>query len=265
MPEADSVTEPVVTELPLPGVPTTPPVAASPPAPAKPGKKTGMMEIPEREFMNRVQRQAASLIKAKLGVTLEEAETIVKNAAASTPGDADAKETADQAVAKERAKSARLEKQLEEANRLAAVEKKRAAKDRERAANKLMEREVAHAAAIAGFRDPDYAMTLYARALKAALAEDKTLEASEYFSTIKGDEKYSYLFAKTGAAETPVPKPAPVVVAPTTAPPESKAPGEATPAPKPAGGLPASKSADDMNTQEFASHARGKYNWSPSS
>lgn len=260
---SDEATSETVTDPPLPGIPTSEiPVETAPPTKTK---KVGMMEIPEREFLSRVERQAASLIKAKLGVTLEEAETIVKNASTTTKEGATAQATADQALEKERSKASRLEKQLEEANRLAAVEKKKNAKDREKAANRLMEREVSHAAAMAGFRDPDYAMTLYARALKAALAKEETLDAAEYFASIKGDDKYSYLFSKSSGAAEPVAKPAPVVVAPTTSAPESKKPGEETPAPKGAGGLPAAKTADDMDRGAFADHVKGKYGWSPGS
>lgn len=241
-----------------------PPEASSHPAP-KPDK-----EASERDYMARVNRAAAEIVRKRLKCTLEEAEKMIskgRKAEEQETAAETARVTADGVIRDYEAKLAKLQAERDEKDRLLEEERKARAKDKRRAEDHLLEVQVQHAARATGFRDPEYAVTLYARGLTAFLAvpenKGKTLDPGTYFEGLKGQESYAHLFHGTKPAEAPKPPP----VAPSTAPAESPAPGGGAPPPPPAGdalkGKDGEKSAMDMDEQEFKAHMRAKYNWSP--
>lgn len=254
---------PATTETPIPGTPE----GSSHPSP-KPDK-----EASERDYMARVNRQAAQIVQKRLGCTLEEAERMIgegKKAKEQESATATAKATADGVIKEFEVKLAKLQAERDEDKRLLEDEKKARLKDKRRAEDKLLEVQVQHAAKASGFRDPDYALTLYARALSTFLGDEankgKTLDAGTYFESLKGQEAYAHFFPSGGKpAEAPKAPP----VAPSTAPAESPIPGGGAPAPGPAGqavnGGKQEKDVMEMSESEFKDHMRGKYAWSPGS
>lgn len=261
--------EPVVTPPVAPAVvpPALPPVQAAipgtgvPPANRPPGKKKGkrtdILEIPQREFKMRVDRHAAQIVKQRLGVSIEEAEKIIK-AGGVTPPSASPAGVADQAITKMQTTLTRITNELNEVkNKNAALEKKNQ-KTIERMNDKLLDKDLRFLASQARVKDPDYAITLYARAVKAAAAAGEEIPKAEvYFPSLQATHAFLFEGATPAA---PVP---PVVVAPTTAPPESAIPGGATPPVAPPGAPPTQTSVDDMNAQDFNAHRRAKYGYTP--
>ena len=111
---------------------TTAPVAQAAPAQAatvqKPkkhgqqqqqGKRKGIIEIPEAAFKARVQREAAAEIRRRTGVTIEEAERLIKagGTVAAGGGKTAATNTADAAVIQLRAENEKLRKSNEKLTR----------------------------------------------------------------------------------------------------------------------------------------------------
>lgn len=245
----------------------TPP-AIDPPIPGLPEGTSHPSPKPDptaasRAFMAEVDRRAASIVKARLGVSLEEAEQIVRSDRTNRDQDSGAAQTANAAVAKHQADLAKVKAELAQERTDRAEEKRKAAKAQARAEDRIRDIQVQNAAQVVGFRDPDYALTMYARALSQALSKTppEQLEPSTYFQAVKADPQYSWLF-KGQAAVVEAPKP---VVAPTTAPPESGAPGQETPPPPPPGAaaLPPVEDIDKMDDVAFAQRTRSKFGWSP--
>lgn len=247
----------------------TPPPAAQPAATPPPaaagqhqngggknkGKRGPEVRIPVNQFKKRIQQeargQAAKLIQEQLGVSLEEAKTILakaKEGGAQPPADASARQVADDAVKKLQAENKRLQDAADKANRRAEDE----AKKRQKEVSRLKEREILnHLNALAKelkINDPQYAIHLFAR----AAAAKPGIKPEEYFPSLK--TTHPHLFAEVAA---------PIVPA-STAPPESQQPGEVKPQPAPAGGQPGSAQAenvDDMSPQQFSKRTQSRYGY----
>ena len=212
------------------------------------GKRKGIIEIPEAAFKARVQREAAAEIRRRTGVTIEEAERLIKagGTVAAGGGKTAASNTADVAVAQLRADNEKLRKTNDKLTREGGQAVKKLEKRLRNANDARVEAELRADARLAGITDPDYAVNLFAR----AVGKDATLQPEAFFAGLK--ETHPVLFAT--ASEPPPPK---VVVAPTTTPPESTATGEVKPQPNAAGAIPVDRNAEEDSPQEFAARQRG--------
>ena len=238
--------------------PAAPAVPAQPAAQAKPkrsghqqqqpGKRKGIIEIPEAAFKARVQREAAAEIRRRTGVTIEEAERLIKagGTAAAGGGKTAASNTADAALAQLRSDNEKLRKSNEKLTREGGQAVKKLEKRLRNSTDARVEAELRAEARIAGITDPDYAVTLFAR----AVGKDGTLQPEAFFAGLKETHKHLFVVAP------PAPPPPKVVVAPTTTPPESTATGEVKPKPATAGEPAAEKNAEEDNPQEFAARQR---------
>jgi hypothetical protein len=241
-----------VPETPVPPAPVTQ-VAVAPKQPKKQGqqqagKRKGIIEIPEAAFKARVQREAAAEIRRRTGVTIEEAERLIK-AGGTVPaggGKTAATNTADAALAQLRAENDKLRKNNEKLTREGGQAVKKLEKRLRNANDARVEAELRADARLAGITDPDYAVNLFAR----AVGKDATLQPEAFFAGLK--ETHPVLFA-TAAAPPPPPK---VVVGVTTTPPESTATGEVKPQPQVAGAPVVERTAEEDSPQEFAARQR---------
>jgi len=234
--------------------PAAPPAQAAAPKPKKQGqqqqgKRKGIIEIPEAAFKARVQREAAAEIRRRTGVTIEEAERLIKagGTVAAGGGKTAATNTADAAVAQLRAENEKLRKSNEKLTREGGQAVKKLEKRLRNANDARVEAELRAEARIAGITDPDYAVTLFAR----AVGKDATLQPETFFGKLK--ETHPVLFATAAVPAAPPPK---IVVAPTTTPPESTATGEVKPKPATAGEPTVDRNAEEDSPQEFAARQR---------
>lgn len=246
-------------------LPVDPPAVTPTPAPAavapvsaqgKPqGKKNGggkQIRIPQNAFKARIDREAAAIVRRRLGISLEDAEKLVKQGGgkveAATPAAVPAAvaATVSNTESAHSAELARLRKQLEQTKKIAFDWQNKHRKDTTRLKDKQIEAELSAAAARAGVVDTDYAVHLFAK----AAASGKATDPGEFFTALKGT--HVHLFSA----------PKPVEVTPTTAPPESMQPGEAKPVPVAAGTPAKATNAEDMNPLEFNRHLRS-YGFSP--
>jgi hypothetical protein len=240
---------------------TTAPVAQAAPAQAaavqKPkkhgqqqqqGKRKGIIEIPEAAFKARVQREAAAEIRRRTGVTIEEAERLIKagGTVAAGGGKTAATNTADAAVIQLRAENEKLRKSNEKLTREGGQAVKKLEKRLRNSNDARVEAELRADARMAGITDPDYAITLFAR----AVGKDGTLQPETFFAGLKAT--HAHLFV----AAAPAPALPKVVVAPTTTPPESQATGEVKPKAATAGDPVAEKHSEQDSPQEFAARQR---------
>jgi hypothetical protein len=214
------------------------------------GKRKGIIEIPEAAFKARVQREAAAEIRRRTGVTIEEAERLIKagGTVAAGGGKTAVANTADAAMAQLRAENERLRKTNERLTREGVQERKKSEKRLRNANDARVEAELRADARLAGITDPDYAVNLFAR----AVGKDATLQPEAFFAGLK--DTHPVLFATAATPAVPPPK---AVVTPTTTPPESTATGEVKPHPNAAGALPVEKNAEEDTPQEFAARQRG--------
>ena len=212
------------------------------------GKRKGVIEIPEAAFKARVQREAAAEIRRRTGVTIEEAERLIKagGTVAAGGGKTAATNTADAALAQLRAENEKLRKNNEKLTREGGQAVKKLEKRLRNANDARVEAELRAEARVAGITDPDYAVTLFAR----AVGKDVTLQPEVFFGKLK--ETHPVLFATA----VPAPPPPKVVVPPTTTPPESTATGEVKPKAAAAGEPPVERTAEEDNPQEFAARQR---------
>lgn len=256
--------------------PATPAAAATPaPAPAKPnGKpkppvkmvefidaKGKTIQMPETSFQARLERGMASRIKQRLGVSLEEAEKIVKaggvatqvaaaNPASATPSSAVTTSAADETVRRLQQENQRLKRRADIATRQANDANKKRQREVQRLKDQQMDAEFRIEAIRAGIHDPDYAIVLYSR----AAAKGDVPQPSEFFGGLKASHPHLFV----------APQPVTVAIPASTAPPESQQPGEAKPTPAAAGaatGGGGGKTADDMSPNEFEAHKK-RYGWS---
>ena len=216
--------------------------------PQQQGKRKGIIEIPEAAFKARVQREAAAEIRRRTGVTIEEAERLIKagGTAAAGGGKTAATNTADAAILQLRNENQSLAKRLDKVTRESGQAVKKLEKRLRGANDARVEAELRAEARMAGITDPDYAITLFAR----AVGKDATLQPEAYFAKLK--ETHAHLFI----VAAPAPPPPKVVVAPTTTPPESQATGEVKPKPATAGEPTTEKNAEQDSAQEFAARQR---------
>lgn len=263
---ADEITSPT-TET-APAVPPTGGGTATPTAtggqsqaapPDKRHQKRGReIRIPESAFKARVAREAAAEVRRRLGVSMEEAEKAVKSGGTPTtpvaggaPAAVQANQMADEAVKKLQRDNERLKLESARHKKMAEDTAKKGAREIARMKDKQVEAELRQFAASAGFNDPDIFIHMFMRAVVA----DKALTPQGYVEKLKATHAYMF-----GVAPPP-----PVKVMPSTAPPESKQPGEKKPEQQPAGNAAASPKTPDvekMSPQEFARHARG-YGYTP--
>jgi len=226
-------------------------------------------QMPESSLQARIARGAATIVKQRLGISLEEAERIVKaggapaaaaataNGTPATPGQ-QATAMADDAVRRLTAENQRLRSRADREAKRANDEARKRQREVARLKELQLDAEFRAEATAAGIMDPaaaDYAVHLFGAAVEAG----KATEPKAFFGQLK--KTHTYLFA--GAAAPP----ARVEIPADTAPPESNQPGETKPKPPPAGGGPgggpgAPKNADSMNPQEFAAH-QGRYGFRP--
>jgi hypothetical protein len=219
------------------------------------GKPRGPeIRIPQAAFKARVQREAAVEVKRRLGITIEEAEALVRakgeGAAPGASGVAVANEVVDKLTREKNAAEARAKKS--ETDRLALEAKHK--KDVQRLKDKNIEAELRFTAKSAGITDPDYATHLFAR----AAASGQSTDPDAFFTSLKTSHPFLFV-ASTAPAAIP---PKPTEVPAGTAPPESAQPGEAKPTPAPAGSSTAAENpVDQMNPTEFGKHMRQKYGY----
>lgn len=241
---------------PAPVTATTQTTAQAKPGHGKGHKRGPEIRIPQQAFKSRVEREAAAIVKKRLGISLEEAEQIVKAGGVpaqttSTPAGvtAVANTTANDAIAKMQAENEKLRRQVATANKTAQDWQNKHKKDTSRLRDRQIETELKSEALRAGVVDPDYAVTLFARAAAKGEASDPAV----FFGTLK--TSHGHLF--NGATA-----PAPVTVSPTTAPPESLQPGENKPSPTPAGTPATVANVEAMSPQDFNRHLRS-YGYQP--
>ena len=213
-------------------------------------RKGRQMTMPENSFQARLNREAAALVRTRLGVPIEEAERIVKEGGASSSRSAQA--TADESLMRENAK---LKREVDQRKREVEFTKKKASKDVQRLKDRQIDAELRFAAMAAGITDPDYAVELFARAAR----DGKEKDPAKFFGSLKTSRPY--LFEKTA---TP-PEAAPAEVPATTAPAESAQPGEVKPTPAPAGTPTGGVKVEEMSPQEFTQYTRSQYGFSPGS
>lgn len=235
------------------------PDAAPPPAvatepPAKPQKVKGRQQpvtngrrsddivIPQKAFKQRIDREAAMIVKRRLGISIEEAEQLVRAGGGAQAGNQSAQAAADSAL---RAENERLKKERAKLQRESEDRVKKAEKAARRAGDRAITAEMRAEARLAGLVDPDYAVHLLA---KAAL-KDENIDPSKFFAGLKST--HPHLF--TVPVEPPAP---PVAVAASSAPPESPAAGEVRPSPAAAGAPPAAVDAETMSDADFRAHQR---------
>ncbi len=224
------VTEPDTTVV----VEPEPVVVAKPP-------KAKELRIPQSAFKERVDREAANLIKNKLGISLEEATAIVK---AHQDGDAD--KAANELALKSELDAAKKAK--EDADLKLVEAEKKHKKDLQKQKDKMLESEIKLLATTAGAKDTDIAMHLFAK----AAAAGQTTDPKEFFETLKTEKPFLF-----GDGTAPPVK----TVNPTTAPLESKAPGEVTPSPTPPATTQPEKMADDLSPQDFNKRLKSRYGY----
>ena len=240
-----------------------PPVVAAAPKPKnrpvqqqQPVRKKGVIEIPQAAFKARVQREAAALIKAQTGKTMEEAIAIVKaggGVVQAGGGQSAAVNTAASAMVQLRADNEKLRKQSERAARESVDKIKHLEKKLRNERDARVEAELMAEARIAGITDPDYAVTLFVR----AVGKDATLQPSAFFAGLKKTKPALFELEAAPAAAAPA-----TATVPDTAPPESSAAGEVRPQPTGAGGPPKETNAEEMSPQEFSAHQR-RYGFVP--
>ena len=237
--------------------PATTPVVAAPATAGgkKPVKKPNMVKftdkngktfmLPENAFQVRVQRDAEQRVKARLGVSLEEAEAIVKRGGVQ----ATATSTVDEALRKENEK---LRRESETRKRELELATRKHKKDITRLKDRQVDAELRLEAQRAGIVDPGYAVHLFSEAVRASQTNDPVA----FFAGMK--KSHPHFFVAPVVA-------APVEIPATTAPPESTQPGGVTPTPANAGTPTAPTNAEDMSTQDFNNYTRRQYGFSPGS
>jgi len=213
------------------------------PAPVQPAKRKGIIEIPENAFKARIQREAAVLVRGRLGITLEEAEKLVKAGGVrpGANGKSAAQASADAAL---RQRAEKAEKERDRLKRESDDRVRKAEKQARRASDRATTAEMKAEARVAGIKDPDYAVHLLAR----AVLQDENLDPAKFFDGLK--KTHPILF------ENPPPPPVPVPIPASSAPPESPAQGEVKPEPAAPGAPPADVNAEKMDDQAFARHQR---------
>jgi hypothetical protein len=192
--------------------------------------------------------EAARLLKKQTGMSLEEATEFIKSKGVvpAGGGQSSATNTATQALTELRRENDKLKKNNERMTRESAQKIKHFEKKLRNSNDARVEAELRADARMAGITDPDYAITLFAR----AVGKDGTLQPETFFAGLKAT--HAHLFV----AAAPAPAPPKVVVAPTTTPPESQATGEVKPKAATAGEPVAEKHAEQDSPQEFAARQR---------
>lgn len=200
--------------------------------------------------MKRIRREAIIEVKRRLGITLDEAESLVKagGAAQAGGGKTAAQNTAEQAL---RVENERLRKQAARDKKEKEDQQKSFDKKIRRAEDKATEARLMAEARLAGITNPRYvkaAIDIYAEALNSG----ETAEPGAFFGKLR--ETDPAFFAVPVAPVAP-PAPPPPKVPATTTPPESQAAGEVRPTPA-NGGTGKTINATEMSDQDFAAHQR---------
>ena len=245
----------------------TPPVVVTPPAVVDPPPvvhaqqpKKEFKEPPHQAFMNRVKREAAMEVKRRLGITIEEAEALVKKGGTQqASGDKSATDkTVDKALAEAKKEADALRKENEGLKSQSEAQKRKHEKEVRRLKNKQFEADLRAEIARSGIVDDDLvelALTKYSGEVTRATAEKRdTPRLADFLKALR--ESKPHLF---GATTAPVVPTVPTVT-PTTV------PVETTGAPKPSesGKSPPAKTADDDTPEEFNARLR-RNGWTPGS
>jgi len=236
----------------------TPPVVVAPvetPAtpPAKPTvepKKTGWIRVPQASFKARIQREADATLQKIFGkVPLTEAQRLFELGRKAEKGLLDSKATENEALQRIQTENAALKRRLDKSARELQVSAKKSAREARRLKDRQIEADLRAQAAMVGIKDPEYAIHLFAR----EVAAGKPADPKTFFAGLKASN--AYLF---GNVEPPPPQ----MLEPSTAPPESPAPGGVTPTPTGAGARGVVDTSS-MSPQDFAAHTKAKYGFSP--
>lgn len=257
-PNTAATTQPPTEAPPAPAEATTPPENPAPAAaatteqpetpPAEPKPRTNEMRIPVTAFRQRVKREAESFVAKALGMPLEQAQANLKKLKDLESGLVEKEAHANEAVERLRQENQSLQRRLQKALNASEELKRKQSKEVRRLKDRQIESDLLYRAKAAGMADANYGVHLFAKAAAAKKASDP----STYFDGLK--KTHPHLF-KGGASTEPV-------VAVNTAPPRSSSPDGAPPRPS-AQGTSAAKTADDMDAQEFSSHARSRYGYTP--
>lgn len=242
-------------------IPATTPVVVPTPAkqqgkPNGNGKPRGPeVRIPQAAFKARLQREAAAEVRRRLGISIDEAEAIVKKTAspAGTPAG-----VATDVVAKLQAEKAKLEAEITKSKKATADLEAKHKKDVQRLKDKQTEAELKFMAKGHGIVDVDYAIHLFARAAASGQATDP----QAYFGSLKNSHVFLFQApVATTVVETKVEPPA--IITPVTTPPESTQPGEVKPPVAAATTGGAGPDVDKLDGPGFNRHMRSKYGYVP--
>lgn len=231
-----------------PATPAPPPVAAAsgaPPAPATPPRPP-KAKVPANPppldqhpgFRKRLDQETRRALRKKFEVeTDEEVEAIVAAGKAAREGQPPAP-----AAAAGGADVEKLRKQNRKLARVAEERKRKLVNARRRSRDEIVDLELRNEALRAGVGDDhsEFAIDLYKKAARAAAAVDVNTipDAGPFFTGLRA--KHPYIFA--GAAPQP-----PVVLSPTTSPPESLQPGQLLPTQTPPGTAPPQVNVDERD------------------
>ena len=225
---------------------------------SQPVRKKGIIEIPQASFKARVQREAAAQIKTQTGMSFEDAIAFIKSKGIAAPaggGQSAASNTAAQAMSQIRAENEKLRKQNDRLTREGEQKVKHLEKKLRNERDARVEAELLAEARIAGITDPDYAVTLFARAVN----KDSTLQPAAFFAGLRAT---SPILFDASSPSPAAPVATPTATVPDTAPPESPATGEVRPKPASAGAPPKEENAELDSPQQFAARQR-KYGFVP--
>jgi flagellar motor switch/type III secretory pathway protein FliN len=250
-----------------PSTTPNPPVITSATADAKPngnqaksngkqnGKRGPEIRIPQAAFKQRLQREAAAEVKRRLGITIEEAEAIVKK---TDSPQATSTGVANDVLVKLQQDKVKLQAEVDKQKRTVADLEAKHKKDVTRLRDKQTEAELKFMAKGAGVTDVDYAIHLFAR----AAAAGQTTDPTAFFGGLKGT--HSYLFLASVPSSPVVAEAPPVAVPAVTAPLESSQPGETKPTPvTPTSATSKDASVENLSGQDFNRHMRSKYGYVP--
>lgn len=205
-----------------------------------------MVSMPSKALRERIDRDAAAKIKRVLGCTLEEAKA--KLAAAGSPAAAIAAAGSPAAPAgtdpKVLERLASIERQNKDLRGRLDASKQKTQKIQSRERDKRVSLELRYGAVAAGIADEhaDFALDQLAAAVRKAPAGQDPPTPQAFWPALLKARPY----LGKGVAPTEV------QLRPTTAPPESRAPGEATPNQPAAGTPPPKDDVDKLSDEDFA-------------
>lgn len=211
----------------------------------KGGQPGGQPFHKQAGFKDRLQREAAAMVRKNLGMTIEEAKALLARGGAPAPAAAAAPAAAPAPGAR-RDPDAALRTKVHEQERRIEKQKNKIKTLRTRHADEMVNQTMRQEALGVGIAADhvDFALNLYSQAVRATKEGDPP-ESQVFFVGLR--KTRAYLF-REGA---PV-----VTLSPTTAPPEGAGPGGETATPAGAGTPPKLPDAMEMSDSEFREHKR---------